>query len=38
MRLQATRADGVVFDPDRREEVVPNVPAPEPETATLYVR
>lgn len=36
--LQATKVDGVVFDPDWLEKVVPNVPAPEPETATLYTR
>lgn len=36
--LQATRVDGIVFDPDWREKVVPNVPAPEPEIATLYTQ
>ncbi|BDH56477.1 hypothetical protein MTP03_14160 [Tsukamurella sp. PLM1] len=36
--LHATKVDGVVFDPDWREKVVPNVPAPEPEIATLYTR
>jgi hypothetical protein len=36
--LQATKVDGIVFDPDWREKIVPNVPAPEPEIATLDTR
>lgn len=36
--LQATKVDGIVFDPGWREKVVPNVPAPEPEIATLFTR
>ncbi|KXO99071.1 hypothetical protein AXK58_24260 [Tsukamurella tyrosinosolvens] len=36
--LQPTLVEGVVFDPDWLEKVVPNVPAPEPEIVTLYAR
>lgn len=36
--LQATKVDRIVFDPDWLEKSVPNVPAPEPEIATLYTR
>lgn len=36
--LQATGVDGIVFDPDWLEKIVPNQPGPEPQVATLYTR
>lgn len=37
-RVQASKVDGVVFDPDWLEKIVPNQPGPESQVATLYTR